>query len=64
MKVARATTPDGKDPGVQGEALTNTPTSSTNTGEKEVRRAEAVRPLDLSPEQPTVVIPAPKPAEF
>ena len=64
VKVARATTPDGKDPGVQGEALTNTPTSSTNTGEKEVRRAEAVRPLDLSPEQPTVVIPAPKPAEF
>jgi hypothetical protein len=64
IKVARATSPDGKDPGVQGAAeITNVPSALT-AGEKEVRRAEAVRPMDLNTGMPVLTIPAPKPAEF
>ncbi|MFZ4388372.1 MAG: transglycosylase domain-containing protein, partial [Chthoniobacterales bacterium] len=62
IKVARATSPDGKDPGVQGAAeITNVPSALT-AGEKEVRRAEAVRPMDLNTGMPVLTIPAPKPA--
>jgi penicillin-binding protein 1A len=61
IKVARATTPDGKDPGTVGP--TNLPVA-TPEGEKEVRRAEPVRPLDLPTAAPVLTIPAPKPAEF
>jgi penicillin-binding protein 1A len=62
VKVARATSPDGKDPGLQGEG-TN-PSVAPPAGEKEVRRAEAVRPMDLPTGEPVLSIPAPKPAEF
>jgi len=33
-------------------------------GEKEVRKAEPVRPMDLPSTAPVMTIPAPKPAEF
>ena len=62
VKVARATSPDGKDPGVQG-AHTNVAVA-VPAGEKEVRRAEPVRPMDLPTGAPVLTIPAPKPAEF
>lgn len=61
VKVARATAPDGKDPGHDGR--TNAPIQGSSI-EKEVRRAQPVRPLDLPTEQPAIVIPVPKPAEF
>ena len=61
VKVARATSPDGKDPGVSGP--TNT-TVLLPEGEKEVRRAEPVRPMDLPTAAPVLTIPAPKPAQF
>jgi len=64
IKVARATSPDGKDPGVQGAAEITNVASALPTGEKEVRRAEAVRPMDLPTGMPVLTIPAPKPAEF
>jgi hypothetical protein len=60
IKVARATSPDGKDPGMQ---QTNAP-SAVPGSEKEVRRAEAVRPMDLPAGAPVMTIPAPKPTEF
>ena len=64
IKVARATSPDGKDPGVQGAAEITNVASVLPAGEKEVRRAEAVRPMDLPTGMPVLTIPAPKPAEF
>jgi membrane peptidoglycan carboxypeptidase len=63
VKVARATSPDGKDPGVQGGGQSNAPVA-TSSEEKEVRRAEPVRPMDLPTGDPVLTIPAPKPAEF
>ncbi len=62
VKVARATSPDGKDPGVQ-EMQANTPTNGP-ADEKMVRRAEPVRPLDQPNASPILKLPAPKPAEF
>ena len=64
IKVARATSPDGKDPSVQGAAEITNVASALPAGEKEVRRAEAVRPMDLPTGMPVLTIPAPKPAEF
>jgi len=64
IKVARATSPDGNDPGVQGAAEITNVASALPAGEKEVRRAEAVRPMDLPTGMPVLTIPAPKPAEF
>lgn len=61
VKVARATSPDGKDPGKASP--TNFP-AAVPMGEKEVRRAEPVRPMDLPNTAPVLMIPAPKPAEF
>jgi len=63
VKVARATSPDGKDPGVQGGVQSNAPAAASSE-EKEVRRAEPVRPMDLPTGDPVLTIPAPKPAEF
>ncbi len=63
VKVARATSPDGKDPGVQGGGQSNAPVGASSE-EKEVRRAEPVRPMDLPTGGPVLTIPAPKPAEF
>jgi penicillin-binding protein 1A len=66
IKVARATSPDGKDPGTDGKGApgaTNIATALT-VGEKEVRKAEPVRPMDLPSAVPAVTIPVPKPAEF
>jgi hypothetical protein len=69
IKVARATSPDGKDPGTDGKGGAGT-ADATNVsvalpvGEKEVRRAEAVRPMDVQGASPIMTIPAPKPAEF
>jgi hypothetical protein len=69
IKVARATSPDGKDPGTDGKGGAGT-ADVTNVavalpvGEKEVRKAEAVRPMDLPSVAPVMTIPAPKPAEF
>jgi hypothetical protein len=63
VKVARATTPDGKDPGVTGAGPA--PSATPQQGEeKEVRKAEAVRPMDLPTGVPVLSLPAPKPAEF
>ena len=64
IKVARATSPDGKDPGIQGTAESTNVAVALPAGEKEVRRAEAVRPMDLPTGMPVLTIPAPKPAEF
>ena len=64
VKVARATSPDGKDPGIQGAAEVTNVAVALPAGEKEVRRAEAVRPMDLPTGLPVLTIPAPKPAEF
>ena len=64
IKVARDTSPDGKDPSVQGAAEITNVASALPAGEKEVRRAEAVRPMDLPTGMPVLTIPAPKPAEF
>lgn len=64
IKVARATSPDGKDPGVQGNIEITNVAVALPAGEKEVRRAEAVRPMDLPTGMPVLTIPAPKPAEF
>jgi penicillin-binding protein 1A len=64
IKVARATSPDGKDPGIQGTAESTNVVVALPAGEKEVRRAEAVRPMDLPTGMPVLTIPAPKPAEF
>jgi membrane peptidoglycan carboxypeptidase len=67
MKVARATTPDGKDPlasgGTNVPIATAIPATPTD-GEKEVRRAEPVGPMDLPTTPPVLTIPAPKPAQF
>jgi membrane peptidoglycan carboxypeptidase len=63
IKVARATTPDGKDP--LASNATNVPVATTPAdGEKEVRRAEPVAPMDLPAAVPVMTIPAPKPAQF
>jgi hypothetical protein len=64
MKVARATTPDGKDPGVQGNEPVTEVAVAIPVGEKEVRRAEPVRPMDLPTGAPVLSIPPPKPAKF
>ena len=64
IKVARATTPDGKDP---GRPDTNQPTNTLAGqpgSEKEVRRAEPVRPMDLPSGAPVMTLPVPKAAEF
>jgi hypothetical protein len=66
IKVARATSPDGKDPGADGKGVggaTNVAVALP-VGEKEVRKAEPVRPMDLPTATPVMSIPAPKPAEF
>ena len=64
IKVARATTPDGKDPGKpDSNQLTNAPAGQPGT-EKEVRRAEPVRPMDLPAGAPVMTLPVPKAAEF
>ena len=66
IKVARATSPDGKDPGTDGKGApgaTNV-AMALPVGEKEVRKAEPVRPMDLPSTAPRMTIPAPKPAEF
>lgn len=66
IKVARATSPDGKDPGADGkggQGATNVAVALP-VSEKEVRKAEAVRPMDLPSVTPAMTIPAPKPAEF
>lgn len=67
MKVARATTPDGKDPlaagGTNVPVMTALPATPAD-GEKEVRRAEPVGPMDLPTAAPVLTIPAPKPAQF
>jgi hypothetical protein len=68
IKVARATTPDGRDPGADGKG--GVAAGATNVAaalpveEKEVRKAEPVRPMDLPNAVPVMSIPAPKPAEF
>lgn len=71
IKVARATTPDGKDPDQAANSTNNL--NSTNipiaealpaTSEKEVRRAEPVRPMDQPNGAPVMTIPAPQPAQF
>lgn len=64
MMVARATTPDGKDPGVTPAEQAAKALPAEPAGEKEVRRAEAVRPMDLPTAAPALTIPAPKPAQF
>lgn len=61
IKVARATSPDGKDPGQAGPTNAH---AALPMGEKEVRRAEPVRPMDLPTAAPVLTIPAPKPAQF
>lgn len=65
VKVARATSPDGKDPGVEGtKAMPPAAPQPSGGSEMEVRRAEAVRPMDIPSEVPVMTLPAPKPAEF
>ena len=64
MKVARATTPDGKDPGVTPAERAAKALPAQAVEEKEVRRAEPVRPMDLPTAAPVLTIPAPKPAQF
>jgi penicillin-binding protein 1A len=70
IKVARATSPDGKDPGQSANPQngTNSPVqlqaAAPPGAEKEVRRAEAVRPMDLPAGAPVMNLPVPKPAEF
>lgn len=64
MKVARATTPDGKDPGVTPADHSANALPAQPAEEKEVRRAEPVRPMDLPTAAPALTIPAPKPAQF
>jgi len=66
MKVARATTPDGKDPLADQAGGTNAPATPALKAEDgtEVRRAEPVGPMDLPTAAPVLTIPAPKPAEF
>ena len=64
IKVARATTPDGRDPGVNPTAQAAKELPAQPVGEKEVRRAEAVGPMDLPMAAPVLTIPAPKPAQF
>jgi membrane peptidoglycan carboxypeptidase len=64
MNVARATTPDGKDPGIQGNEPVTEVAVAIPVGEKEVRRAEPVRPMDLPTGAPVLSIPPPKPAKF
>lgn len=65
MKVARATTPDGKDPLVEPQAALPASTApSDKGGEMEVRRAEPAGPMDLPTAPPVLTIPAPKPAQF
>ena len=64
IKIARATTPDGKDP---GKTDTNLPTNTAVAlpgAEKEIRRAEPVRPMDLPAGAPVMTLPVPKAAEF
>ena len=64
IKVARATTPDGKDPGVTPAERAAKALPAQAVEEKEVRRAEPVRPMDLPTAAPVLTIPAPKPAQF
>lgn len=73
IPVKRASTPDGKDPGVTGDAGNNSGQTGTNpavppsglgTTDPQVRRAEPVRPMDLPAGAPVMTIPAPKPATF
>jgi len=68
IKVARAISPDGKDPGADvkgpGSAGATNVAVALSVAEKEVRKAEAVRPMDLPSVAPVITIPAPKPAEF
>ena len=64
IKVARATTPDGKDPGVTPAERAAKSLPAQAVEEKEVRRAEPVRPMDLTTPAPILTIPAPKPVQF
>ena len=64
IKVARATAPDGKDPVAQAITQATNMDAALPAGEKEVRRAEPVRPMDLPTASPVLTIPAPNPAQF
>ena len=64
VKVARATTPDGKDPGAVAAGQATNVATAEPAGPMEVRKAEPVRPLDLPSSAPILTIPVPKPAEF
>jgi membrane peptidoglycan carboxypeptidase len=64
VKVARATTPDGKDPGTSGGGGETNALPALPAGPVEVRKAEPVRPLDIPSSDPVLTIPVPKPAQF
>jgi len=65
IKVARATTPDGKDPSANTTNQVSVNEPAVKPGEeKEVRKAEAVRPMDLPTGAPVMQLPPPKPANF
>ena len=64
IKIARATTPDGKDPGKTDTNQSTNSAAALPGAEKEVRRAEAVRPMDLPAGAPVMTLPVPKAAEF
>jgi penicillin-binding protein 1A len=64
IPVARATTPEGGDPGIGGGVPAVPAASVSGEGEKEVRRAEPARAMDLPSGAPVITIPDPKPAEF
>ncbi len=64
VKVARATTPDGKDPVAQGTDPATNAAAALPPGEMQVRKAEPVRPMDLPSGAPVMALPLPKPAQF
>lgn len=66
VKVARATTPDGKDPLDQksGAGTLTKAVAPAASGEPEIRRAEPAGPMDLPSAVPVITIPAPAPARF
>lgn len=77
IKVAKATTPDGKLPKDLNATVTTNQVSTNATSvpaalpetaapgaEKEVRRAEPARPMDVPSGVPVISLPPPKPAEF
>ena len=69
IKVAKATTPEGQTPQdlAGSPANSQVPTNAVATtpgAEKEVRKAEAVRPMDDPAGSPVMALPPPKPAAF